>query len=75
MKIGLSLSDLDEITLGMLLDIIKAFTGEDNNTVDEKYSRLKSIEKIVENGYNNGEISKEKYENYKKSLEEYEGAS
>lgn len=72
---GLSLSDLDEITLGMLLDIIRAFAGEDDSIVDEKYSRLKSIEKMVENGYKNGEISKEKYENYKKSLEEYEGAS
>ena len=72
---GLSLSDLDELTLGMLLDVVRAFTSEEDCDIDEKYNRLKSIEKIVENGYKNGEISQEKYDNYKKSLEEYEGAS
>ena len=48
LKIGLSLSDLDKITIGFLADIMQSLSGEDNGDIDEKYRQLKSIEKIVE---------------------------
>lgn len=69
---GLSLSDLDKITIGFLADIMQSVSGEDNGDIDEKYQRLKSIEKIVETDYRNGKISKEKYDSYHKALSEYE---
>ena len=58
--------------MGMLLDMLKVANGEDITKVDEQYKRLKSIEKIVEEDYRNGKISKEKYDSYKTALSEYE---
>ena len=72
LKIGLSLSDLDKITIGFLADIMQSVSGEDNGDINEKYRQLKSIEKIVETDYRNGKISKEKYDSYHKALSEYE---
>ncbi len=66
---------MDNITLGMLLDMLKVANGEDITKIDEQYQRLKSIEKIVEADYKNGKISKEKYDGYKKSLADYERVS
>ena len=63
---------MDNITLGMLLDMLKVANGEDITKIDEQYQRLKSIEKIVEADYKNGKISKEKYDSYHKALSEYE---
>ena len=59
----------------MLLDMLKVANGEDITKVDEQYKRLKSIEKIVEEDYKNGKISKAKYDDYKKSLADYERVS
>lgn len=59
----------------MLLDTVKVVNGEDITKIDEQYKKLKSIEKMVEKGYKNGEISKEKYSNYKLALAEYERVS
>ena len=50
-------------------------SGNDGTEIEEKYKKLKAIEPIVEKRYLNGEISKEKYEDYKKALAEYEGVS
>lgn len=55
--------------------MLKVANGEDITKTDEQYKRLKSIEKIVEEDYKNGKISKEKYDGYKKSLADYERVS
>ena len=55
--------------------MLKVANGEDITKVDEQYKRLKSIEKIVEEDYKNGKISKAKYDDYKKSLADYERVS
>lgn len=69
---GFSLADLDKITIGFLLDVMQSAAGDDNSNIDEKYRKLKSIEKIVEADYKSGKISKEKYDSYHKALSEYE---
>ncbi len=51
---------------------MQSATGDDNSNIDEKYRKLKSIEKIVEADYKSGKISKEKYDSYHKALSEYE---
>ena len=75
MKIGFSLDDLDKISIGFLLDILQEISGNDGTELEEKYKKLKAIEPIVEKRYLKGEITKEKYQNYKKALAEYEGVS
>lgn len=72
LKIGLSLNDLDNISLGMLLDILRAAAGEDITETDERYNKLKAIENLVEEKYAKGEICKKKYDNFKAALCEYE---
>ena len=56
----------------MLLDILRATAGEDSTEIDERYNKLKSIEKLVEEKYINGEICKKKYDDFKAALCEYE---
>lgn len=72
MRIGLSLEDLDKISIGFLLDIMQEISGNDGTELDEKYKKLKAVEKLVEERYAKGEISKEKYNDYRKALAEYE---
>ena len=59
----------------MLLDTVRASNGEDITKIDKQYKKLKSIEKMVEAGYKSGEISEEKYKNYKLAIAKYEGAN
>lgn len=75
LRIGLSLEDLDKISIGFLLDVMQEISGNDGTELEERYNKLKAIEKIVEQRYLKGEISEEKYINYRKAIQEYEEAS
>lgn len=75
LHIGLSLEDLDKISIGFLLDVMQEISGNDGTEIEERYNKLKAIEKIVEQRYLKGEISEEKYINYRKAIQEYEEAS
>lgn len=77
---GLSVADMDQFTIGMLLNFAFAYNrirklanGEDAPDVDARYKQLKAIAPIVEERYRNGQITKEKYDEYRKSLERYGG--
>lgn len=72
LRIGLSLDDLDKISIGFLLDILQEVSGNDGIELEEKYKKLKAIEPIVEKRYLNGEITKDEYDDYKTALAEYE---
>lgn len=56
----------------MLLDILRAYSGDDGSRTDEKYEKLKSIEMLVEERFKNHEINKQKYDDFKAALREYE---
>ncbi len=63
---------MDKISLGMLLDILRAYSGDDDSVLDDRYKKLKSIETLVEERFKNGEIDKQKYDDFKVALKEYE---
>lgn len=67
------MSELDDFTMGFFVDLLRVFNGYDEVKENKRYEKLKSIEKLVEHRYLKGEISKQRYESYKKSLKTYEG--
>lgn len=56
----------------MLLDILRVYSGDDDSVLDDRYKKLKSIETLVEERFKNGEIDKQKYDDFKVALKEYE---
>lgn len=54
---------------------MQEISGNDGTKFEEKYKKLKAVEKLVEERYAKGEISKEKYNDYRKALAEYEEVS
>lgn len=72
LQIGISINDLDSITIGFLIDVIRAVGGYDGYESEQKYNKLKSIESLVEEQYKNGEMTFEEYQDYKEALLQYE---
>lgn len=72
LQIGISISDLDSITTGFLIDIMKAVGGDDGYETEQRYKKLKNIENLVEEQHRNGEISFKEYQDYKDALIQYE---
>lgn len=56
----------------MLIDILYDLNGVDSDEIDSRYKQLKSIEHIVEERYRNGEMTVEKYNDFRAALKEYE---
>lgn len=76
---GFAVADFDKFTYGMLINYCRAHDrlqriarGESVPDEEMQYKQLKSIESIVEQQFLNGEITKEKYDDYKNSLAEWE---
>lgn len=76
---GYSVADLDKMTLGMCLNLIKSTDrlkakarGEQVEDPEEQYQRLKKIQPIVEERYAKGEISEAKYRDFMQSILDYE---
>lgn len=76
---GFAVADFDKFTYGMLINYCNAHDrlqriarGESVPDEEMQYKQLKSIEPIVEDQFKKGEISQEKYDDYKKSLFEWE---
>ena len=70
---------MDKFSYGMLINYCKEYDrcqkimrGENITDSDKQYKQLKRILPLVKKRYENGEISKEKYEAYIKSLKDYE---
>lgn len=77
---GLTVADMDQFTIGMLLNyayahnrIQRIANGESVPDTDARYKQLKSIAPIIKEKYKAGQISKEKYDEYRKSIERYGG--
>lgn len=76
---GFSVADFDKFSYGMLLNYAFAYDrlrrlsmGEEIPNPDRRYQKLKQIEPLVKARYLKGEISKDQYTNYERSLAEYE---
>lgn len=75
---GLTIADLDRFTYGMLInyakgyDDIKSGKSDTNRAERRQYKQLKAIEPLIDSRYKNGEISREKYIEFKKSIQDYE---
>lgn len=76
---GINISDLEELTLGMCVNLINArirlkkrINGIRVDDPEEQYRKLKAIEDVVEERFRSGKISAAKYEAYRRQIEEYE---
>lgn len=79
MGYGLTLHDLRDITVGMGINLMHANSdlqrmrnGETVPDYEKQYRVLKAQEKNVEEKYRNGEITKQKYDNFKEALRQWE---
>lgn len=79
MGYGLTLHDLRDITVGMGINLMHANSdlqrmknGETIPDYEKQYRVLKAQEKNVEEKYRNGEITKQKYDSFKKALRQWE---
>ena len=70
---------MDKFSYGMLINYCREYDrcqkiirGESVTDSEKQYKQLKRILPLVKKRFENGEISKQKYENYIKSLSDYE---
>ena len=77
---GFTVADFDKFSYGMLINYCNEYdrcqrraNGEKVADTDKQYKQLKKIMPLIEQKYKNGEISQKQYDNYIKSLDEYEG--
>lgn len=74
---GLTVSDMDKFTFGMLINYCRAYDrvqsrGDFDEEAEEerRFEQLKSVRGIVEERFKNGEIGQKEYSDYLKSIEE-----
>lgn len=75
---GLTSAEIDEWNIGTILDFIhsknksmmKSYDKEYHDD-EERYNQLKAIEPLADEKFNRGEISKEKYDKFKRQLSEW----
>jgi hypothetical protein len=76
---GLTVADFDRLTYGMLINYAYGYNrikdiaaGKEVPDYDARYQKLKAIEPLVEEQYENSEISESEYLEYKQALMDYE---
>lgn len=77
--LGISISDMDKFTYGMLLNLTHSHTrlkqqiaGEQVENPHKQYKQLKNIEPLIDERYKAGKITQKEYLNFKKQIEDYE---
>ena len=76
-RCGLTAADLDNWNIGFVLDYINEYIntapGRKNTVdIDEKYSKMKKLQPLVEERYHKGEYPQDKYDRFMEFINRYE---
>ncbi len=73
---GLTVADLNNMTLGMCINYMHSYdrlrSGKKEADPEQHYRYLKEIEPVFDEEYRNGNISEEKYKEFKRQIREWE---
>lgn len=76
LRCGLTVADFKNMSFGMVVEVIdtnrKIREGEDIHEQEKQFNQLKDVLEFIIEGYQNGEISEIKYQDFMKQYKEME---